>query len=355
MQETEQIYKISAYDMFFFGTGRPFTMEDESWTKGVFPPFPSTIYGFLRSVYFENNIKELKNANTDGDPTKEIQINAYTISLKEGNKETILYPIPFGHVKSEKSIEALQLKENDLISNNNQSHILVVSSDGKKETLTNDYYISKKELEKYLIGKKINTVIHLKDYITKEVRIGIATNTKLRNVEEGKLYRIEFNHLVNALKNTAISFQIALAATSKKLLPNSHARTLGGESKKAILTKVGLEDDTLKLSENKIENDAILYFYTPLILEDLDGFEKYFKIQTIANDNFEIVSGWDIQKRKPKMAKYVYPAGTVFFIQFLEEAKKQEFINNYPNYKIGEQTHEGFGCFLIGNQPTKTN
>lgn len=339
--------------MLFFGTGRPFTMEDESWTKGIFPPFPSTIYGFLRSVFFENNMEEFPLATTGNDPTRKIKILSYSINLKKENKEENLYPIPFGHVKSGEKIERLKLKKNKIISNYEFDYFLTTESKGKKETLNKEYYVTKEQLSKYLNKGEIEEVIHLDEYITKEARIGISRDHTLRNVEEGKLYRIEFNQLNNSVEKTQISFNIEIETTAEFILPENHSRSLGGESKKATLTKTENVAQLKRLKQEEIADEALLYFYTPLLLNYFKDFENYFTVETIANDDFEMISGWDMEKKRPKEARYAYPAGTVFFIHFKGEESKQEFIEKYSDYKLGDSTKEGFGCFFIGNQTKK--
>ncbi|HEC25711.1 MAG TPA: hypothetical protein ENI54_06865, partial [bacterium] len=63
------IVEIDALDTLFFRDGKPFTMAENRWADTVFPPFPSVIYGALRSAYFANHIEELGKAKTDDDPT----------------------------------------------------------------------------------------------------------------------------------------------------------------------------------------------------------------------------------------------------------------------------------------------
>lgn len=345
---------IKPYDMLFFGTGRPFTMEDESWTKGIFPPNPSTVYGYLRSTYFENNMSDLSKANTNDDPTKHFVIETFNLSLleKEKKKQIQLFPIPFGHILNEnKKIEELELKENEVISNNPFTYYLYATTDGKAETLDNTYYITKKELENYLNGKPIKSVCKITKYLVEEQRIGIATNNKTGKTEEGKLYRIAFNHLntVDLINNTetVLSFNVKVTA---KDLTSAKLRTLGGEGKKAFLQETEFDEVSTVTKQNI---NALLYFTTPAILET-SFFNDFGTIQCIANDKPQYIGGWDMAKKQPKPMQKAYPAGTVFFVQFTDEGKIKEFQTQFNN-KIGELTKEGFGQFFLGNQPTNKN
>ncbi len=49
-------------------------MGENTWPDTVFPPYPSVIYGALRSTYFANHINELGKANREDDPTKKLRI-----------------------------------------------------------------------------------------------------------------------------------------------------------------------------------------------------------------------------------------------------------------------------------------
>ena len=55
---------IEAFDNLFFGTGRPFTMGNDSWATAIFPPMPNTLYGMLRALYFKSNMNDYKNTMT---------------------------------------------------------------------------------------------------------------------------------------------------------------------------------------------------------------------------------------------------------------------------------------------------
>ena len=52
--------KIDAIDTLFFKDGKPFSMGDETWADGIFPPPPSVIYGALRSIYFSEHPEKLQ-------------------------------------------------------------------------------------------------------------------------------------------------------------------------------------------------------------------------------------------------------------------------------------------------------
>jgi len=50
------ILRINPFDTFFFRDGKPFTMGDDSWADGIFPPSPSVIYGALRTAWISEKL-----------------------------------------------------------------------------------------------------------------------------------------------------------------------------------------------------------------------------------------------------------------------------------------------------------
>jgi len=58
--------KIKAKDVLFFRTGRSFNRTFDINAETFFPPYPSTIYGALRTAYFMQKVvlKILKMVNS---------------------------------------------------------------------------------------------------------------------------------------------------------------------------------------------------------------------------------------------------------------------------------------------------
>ncbi|MCD4674529.1 MAG: hypothetical protein K8S18_00845 [Desulfobacula sp.] len=87
------ILKVDPLDTLFFRDGKPFTMGEDNWANGIFPPPPSVIYGALRSVYFSNHVNELKDANGMTDITKKINIR--NIYFFDNRNHKVYLPLPF--------------------------------------------------------------------------------------------------------------------------------------------------------------------------------------------------------------------------------------------------------------------
>ena len=113
--------EITAYDTVFFKDGKPFTMGEDTWASGTFPPPPSVFYGMLRTAYAaQNNIA----LNKIEEETKDLRISS--ILLKLENEKHLLFPYPTDlfQAKGDDNIKLMKLKANDIISNINKKNIL---------------------------------------------------------------------------------------------------------------------------------------------------------------------------------------------------------------------------------------
>lgn len=349
-------YIITAYDMLFFGDGRPFSMtESETWTNGIFPPMPSTVYGFLRALYFENNISSLKEANRKNDPTGKLKITHFSL-INENDK--LLYPIPACFLKNDKNLIKLELRKQKLLTSSNYNYKLFARADGKLETLGKKYYLTKQQLELFLENKIPTEFVNIDNYITSEDRLGITKNYRTGKPEHGRLYRMQLNNtssINNSLQEfKSISFIVEIDGLDD--LPTQIGK-LGGEAKAANLTKIKFD----KVITPKIKDDiAVIYFATPGIFKENYYPESLFKdynidLLFISNEKPLYVSGWDMIKREPKTSKRVLPAGSLIFIKFNDKALKEHFIEMYQGKQLGfskekdNYTQQGFNQIYIGN------
>ena len=101
-------YKIKPLDTLFFRDGRPFTMGSETWANLIFPPYPSTLYGAIRSwlIFERGNIQDFKNGKFKdeiGTPNEKGKLSLKGPFIAIENK--FYFPIP---------IDMLDMGENKL-------------------------------------------------------------------------------------------------------------------------------------------------------------------------------------------------------------------------------------------------
>ena len=71
------VIKINPLDTLFFKDGKPFSMGEETWASGLFPPYPGVIYGAIRTAYFGMHPEKLENLDQGNDPTKDLNIHSF--------------------------------------------------------------------------------------------------------------------------------------------------------------------------------------------------------------------------------------------------------------------------------------
>lgn len=54
------IIEMKPLDTLFFRDSKPFSRGEDTWADTIFPPYPSTVYGALRTAWFKQNIKEFE-------------------------------------------------------------------------------------------------------------------------------------------------------------------------------------------------------------------------------------------------------------------------------------------------------
>lgn len=356
MNANNTTYRISAHDLLFFGTGRPFTMEDESWTEGIFPPYPTTLYGFLRAVFFENNMETLVQANKDNDPTQELQVLDYHLELEKDGQYIPLYPLPHCFLKE---TEKLVLSEDIPVSDYPFPYILkrTTTKQGLKPSEYDSLsYITKEQLNSFLNGDPIakndvwdTPVITLDTLLQSDHRIGIAKDTETGRTQDGKLYRINFTNNTFTYHDTVCKLHFKMTVTGLSL-PKKHGRRLGGEGKIAFLEAI-TPAESPAVGQKEIPEAAvmILYAQTALITPTLEQLQEEltrhgYTLICIANNSVKEIGGWDIQKRLPKPIKKAFPPGSLLFVKKNTDTP----IHTHQIHTLGEMTKEGFGKVITG-------
>jgi len=349
------LLEIKALDTLFFRDGKPFSWGEETWAEGIFPPYPSSFYGALRSLWFAENIKELKKANTQDDPTKSIRING--IFIKREN--TLYFPLPLDLVKrkeeKENKIFSLNLFKNSIfIANLNKDfQFLTTTSIDKVESP--EGFIRFSNFKKYLLGDLIQEVSFLpkKEFYKSEPKIGIARNSLTHTSEEGKLYRI---NMVRFKEGVSLVVDIELGGIE---LPKDGFKRLGAEGK-IVVFKFIERDEVRKLKEEIKEElkEQIkktkcfkLCLLTPAIFEN--GYlpkETYSGLKLVGCicGKPVYVGGFDIKRKEPKTMYRAVPAGSVYYF-ILEQSSTEELLERFHYKHISDyKKEEGFGLSVVG-------
>ncbi|MGI6450915.1 MAG: type III-B CRISPR module-associated protein Cmr3 [Desulfitobacteriia bacterium] len=344
------LIKVEALDTLFFRDGKPFTMGQETWADGIFPPYPSVVYGALRTAYFAQHIEELNQANQKDDPTAGLKIKGLFLVIDND----LCLPLPLDCVEEKNNeknqvVFQLKLKENNRVSSAPTSFILASDRDSQVDNVR-EGYLNDLDFRRYL-DATMNEFYYYKlsDYVVAEEKIGIAKDRVTSAAEKSKLYRIALRRLNN------VSIIIDFDGLE---LPESGFLKLGGEGKAATYKSIdSLPDFSSELKGNRFK----IYLATPAIFkngwlpgwinpETLEGTydELRLKLLSGAVGKNVNIGGFDIEKGRPKPMKRAVPAGSVYYFELLEgEPAKVIELMHYKS--ISEFSPEqGFGISFVG-------
>lgn len=348
------IIQIDPLDTLFFKDGRPFTMSEETHAKGIFPPYPSVIYGALRSAYFANNPGTLKMANEKDDPTADLKIRGLYFLNRQNNE--IYLPLPQDCVMAKgagDSVSLLQMRDSIVSSCPTQ---YVLKGIGDVENVE-EGLISRKTLTEYLecSENSFSPIIKLSDadMVLTEPKLGISIDKKKGRAAEGMLYRIGMKRL-NKLR-LLVNFE-------GLKLPENGMMKLGGEGKAVSYQAI----EQLKPLVCNYPSDGKrfkIYLSTPAFFEHgwlpkwidpqtlegkTDNPKVRLRLLTAVIDKPSCIGGFDMKKQKPKPMRKTVPAGSVYYFEILE-GSFQDALTKFDRKPISDfNPEQGFGIAYVG-------
>ena len=359
-------YRIEPLDTLFFRDGRPFTMGVEAWANPVFPPYPSTVYGAIRTwlIFETGNLKDFragKYADELGTPSKKgrLKIKGPFISVNNN----LYFPVPNDLLIKKKDKKDNTLFKIDLV--------------GTPEILISDYFLEKAfinkadfevdnvdgfidmaSLQDYLSGRRVNIPFtEKKEIFMQERKTGIKRSRKTLSSEEGCLYRLP---MIRFKKDVSLFVEVE----GVNNYPEKGIIQLGGEGKIARIEKKS--DDLLKDLEDMNfefkEHVFKLYLATPAIFENgwlpkwidkttLEGSYQGIKVKLVACSigKYCSIGGWDLANHKPKPMFKLVPAGSVYYFKMLDEIGSGKIKEIFHLKNISDiNPEEGFGLSLVG-------
>jgi len=358
------IIKIIPLDTLFFRTGRPFKMGEDTWAESLFPPYPSTLYGAIRSflIFQREGLKAFKNGkykNDIGTPDKKgsLKIKGPLISSKY---HELLFPAPLDLVKLEDKLIPLLFtkKPQGFISDYSLSYVLI--NESKEQVKEPGGWLTDIEFKGYLKNRKIEYFfIKDSDLFLSEPKIGIARERTTLTTKEGYLYRIPMIRLKD---------EVSLVAEIEEVsdMPKTGIIQLGGESREAKFESTENIFKKLENIELNLENKFFkIYFATPAI------FKKGWIPKWINKENFEgeypklngiklklvccaigkpvHIGGWDIAKNRPKPLYKAIPPGSVYYFEVLDKSDSLKIKEAFHLKNISDiNSKEGFGLSIVG-------
>jgi CRISPR-associated protein Cmr3 len=341
-------------------------MGADVWGSGIFPPYPSVIYGFLRGLYFSENINEITKAGESNDPTKNLTIADYRLK----NASDFIFPAPLDLVKPKRGKDGelvpLELGKLSIISSCKTSEILI-----SKEESDNDgnYWFGGAALNRYLKGvqnPKFTCFKLVPDTAVTEPKIGIGRNDSTHTAGDSMIYRAGMVRL----KDISITAKFSFAANID-LLKLEGITKIGGEGKavsyeiKSVEEKEQIELPPLNCNNGKCRFK--IYLSTPAVFKNgwipqwLDvnslkgkpnGLSSELHLITAAIGKPVFIGGWDIKKGPKPMVKAV-PAGSVYYFEIdkCDDSKIKAIIEKFHGKPICDDEYycnRGFGIAYLG-------
>ena len=358
--------EINALDTLFFKDSKPFSMGEETWADGIFPPPPSVVYGALRSAYMSQINQNVELANEPADKSKDLVIENYCLSINN----TTYYPLPLDLVlekerslsdkvreerKNRYKLHALALKENKFQSSFAEISY-VLTSDIEVESL-NNAYISQVSLEKYLSCSDDSLYAKLIDReVQIEAKVGIGRNSITHTTHDSKLYRVGMRRLND----------VVLLVRFRKLdnFSKEGLIKLGGESKAARYQELS---DSLEVDQPEQKQKRFkIYLATPALLKNgwipewidpknlrgiYPGTTTKVQIISAAIGKPIPIGGFDMKNKMPKPMLQAVPAGSVYYFEIVDGHSCIDYdtIKPVKFCDYSEKINEGFGITFKGN------
>lgn len=383
-----QTIQIEAFDTLFFKDGKPFSMGEDTWADGIFPPPPSVMYGALRTAYAAANPEGItfgRNGNVD-EKTAGLEIHSiyYRVSSAYASSIGEAYlPLPLDLVEQMPKIkqakdestenyqkllkvflekeqrekryklERLKPVKSLLSASSFPSHFDVAGywddMDSQVDSV-DDGLIRAGDLWMYLKNKLTEpSCIRLKDYLLTESKIGIKRNKQTGTTGvDGELYRVDMRRPQNGKEIFTLHADVT-APTGFHL--GDSLMKLGAEGKSA---KLRLGNSGLSKPSEIKGKDFIIYLATPGLFKNgsfpdmsklSDKFNLKARIRGMVSGKPVMIGGFDMKKAEPKAMLKAVPAGTIFYCQ----AEEEVLFDPFQGMSISDfREQEGFGIAYFG-------
>lgn len=351
---------IEPIDTLFFRDGKPFSMGDQTAAFGIFPPYPSTVYGAIRTGIIAQN--QGLASFYDGGMADEIgtidDSSSASFKLKgvfpySSNDDYLYFPAPLDLVTEDnKTAKRTGIKQDAPFSTNMKIDQYLFPLEMEKATSVKGYYITHTDFISYLNSAMNDFNIYPEITFCKvEYKTGIKIDAQTKTADEGNLYRV-------GMRRFEKDFSLACDLEGTPSLRKEGVLKLGGEGKTVRYhTSTFQLPDTKETVIKRIKETGIIkiYFATPAIFEKgwlpskriTNGPDYKLELITASIGGHVSIGGWDVGKGGHKTMMRGVPAGSVYYFKILNG--NVENIYQHLHYRnISERANEGFGLIMVG-------
>lgn len=370
--------EMQPFDTFFFRDNKPFQMGEENTAAGIFPPFPSTLYGALRSSLLSdqpNLIREGK-TETSEDFTRQIEFERLALrherTGKDGkNRVDLLFPLPRDILRAQDGAgELVELSpgERDFPGSGDGEWVLSIPEkhQGRVFKYPGGNYISGKYLKKYLTDGKISDgtrVYPETDFLYREGKTGIARSKSTRTARRGHIYRADYLKFHDPVSGKNTSFLAKVKGLPEGEPAETRYLKVGAEGRPSFWRALEKEpDDVFECGADEVLKGVFrLYLATPGIFgeqgEELLPFPRAsgnqvefeghrFEFLTAALNGTRVFSGFDLKAGSVRPSYQAVLPGSVYYFRS-ETGIPRQLFHGARVSQVGRE--KGFGLFLAGN------
>ncbi len=338
---------IRPLDTLFFRDGKPFSRGEETWADGAFPPYPSTLFGALRTWYIAQYPAPFSKEAIE--QSAKITING----IGYYSCGEVYLPMPLDLVAPKgQSVRVIRLKPIEMseVVSNHPCRMLLVPPNGEQVEEVAQGLINNRDLESYLYSAREEfSVKKMEDFLKIEPKVGIGRDDTTLTASDALLYRVGMRRTVDL----EIVVDVQLPDGTVSLPQQAFIIKLGAENKVAEARRFrcsfGIDPAEITLKSNRFK----LYLATPAIFDggwepDLSRYGIQAELVAAAVGKPLSIGGFDMEKGAPKTMYKAVPAGSVYFYETSEnlETVKERLFGKPISDKMPEQ---GFGITYLGN------
>jgi CRISPR-associated protein Cmr3 len=372
-------YRLRQEDVWFFRDGKPAVPGADHFLRSIFPPFPSTLYGLIRTQRLLEEGVELDGLKAskwgllpDPLPNELGPWGGFGALRLRGpwylQDDKILLPAPLDlRILSERG----EKPEDDRVTlvirllpseegrgSRNWSHDLAPMSpfaldDGRWEPWTTKpakkdpepsegWFVKLEGIRQWMAGgvPACDQFVSERQLWINESRTGVGLDGKRRKHEEGRLFTFGF---VRLRQGVSLGFELSGGA-----LEYGRSARFGGENRVAQIVEGPLLSAELPMLVSPPVAGCVVTLVTPAIFPGgaLPGGQRV--IRSAVVPRALLAGGWDLAKRWPKPLRRAVPGGSVYWIDGESPAP-------LDSWSEPDMAKQGFGLMLAGQQPRRNH
>jgi CRISPR-associated protein Cmr3 len=377
-------YRLVPDDVLFFRDGKPSAIGEDHYLHSIFPLFPSTLYGAVRTARLVEEGHDLTRLNATVWSTLGPSLRAEIGEWGQfGNLELrgpwlvrgseILFPVPADLGITAEKLSAGRARRWSERASIRVTRVFRFRPDGPRSesdwshpyrTLrpyerrngawtawTGDapdspagWFLSMRGMESWLAGAlpEPTELVHASELWLTEVRSGVGLEDSSRTARKGRLYTFGF---IRFQQDVAIGFELR-----NGLLGCPARLRLGGEGKTARLERGTPLRISVPSADSHRPGLRAVCLATPAFSRD--GSHAPQSLQgtiAAAMRGSSLIGGWDLAARAPKALRRAIPAGSVFFA----ESGPGGGVDHLHGTNIADTIDmpaalQGFGLALVG-------